>query len=143
MSRELPLGFLMFLGYRAAEDRIFAALERAGHVELTRAQGRLLAGMDEEGTRVVTLAARARISKQTAVSLLDHLERIGYVERTVDPADRRARLVRFTQRGRDVLPVARAEEERIEQEWRTMLGAQRHRELRSALDEVARWADPS
>lgn len=143
MARELPLGLLMFIGYRAAEDRVFAALERAGFDDVTRAQGRLLAGMDEEGTRVQTLAARARISKQTAVSLLDRLEAAGYVERTVDPADHRARLVRFTERAAAMLSIARAEEEQVGREWRAALGDAREHELRSALEDLSRLIDPA
>lgn len=143
MARELPLGLLMFIGYRATEDRVVAAIEAAGFDDLTRAQGRLLAGMDENGTRVVVLAERARISKQTAVSLLDRLEEAGYVERTVDPSDRRARLVRFTNKGLSVLPVARAEEERVAKEWREVLGAERENDVREALQHLVEFIDPT
>lgn len=142
MSRELPLGLLMFFGYRATEDRVFAALEQAGVHDITRAQGRLLAGMDAEGTRVVTLAERARVPKQTAVSMLDRLEEAGYVERTVDPSDRRARLVRFTDKAQRLLPLARAEEHRVGQEWRTALGPARERQLREALQVLTELLDP-
>lgn len=142
MTRELPLGLLMYYGYRATEDRVFAAMQRAGIDDITRAQGRLLAGMDDEGTRVVTLAERARISKQTAVSLLDRLEEAGYVERTVDPADRRARLVRFTDKSRRLLPLARVEEERVGKEWREALGPTRERHLREALERLTELIDP-
>jgi DNA-binding MarR family transcriptional regulator len=142
MSRELPLGLLMFVGYRATEDRIFAALERAGAHDITRAQGRLLAGMDADGTRVVTLAERARVPKQTAVSMLDRLEEAGYVERTVDPRDRRARLVRFTDKGRRLLPVVRAEEQSIDEEWSRALGPVRERRLREALQVLSDLVDP-
>ncbi|MBB1016062.1 MarR family transcriptional regulator, partial [Dietzia schimae] len=86
----------MWLGYRAAEDRIAAALAAAGFGDITRAQIRLLAGIDDdEGTRLVVLAERARIAKQTATALVDRLAAAGYVRRVSDPDDGRARLVRL------------------------------------------------
>ncbi|MEV4899820.1 MarR family transcriptional regulator [Citricoccus sp. NPDC055426] len=142
MQREIPSSLLMFLGYRAAEDRILAALAQAGFGDLTRAQGRLLAGMDDGGTRLVVLADRARIAKQTALALVDRLVAAGYVERVRDPEDGRARLVRLTDRGRDILPVARAEERLVDDEWAAHLGPRRMREMRTALQDLRTVVDP-
>ena len=72
------------------------------------------------------LAERAQIAKQTATALVDRLERAGYVERVPDPSDGRARLVRMTARAEAALPIARAEEDRIEAEWRAHLGPELH-----------------
>ena len=78
MDRQIPSSLLMFISYRAAEDRIFAAVAEAGYGDVTRAQARLLAGIDPGGTRLVVLAQRARIAKQTALSLVNALESAGY-----------------------------------------------------------------
>lgn len=142
MEREISSGWLMFIGFRAAEDRIVAALAEAGYSDVTRAQARLMAGLDLEGTRLVVLADRARIPKQTALALVNGLEAAGYVERARDPSDGRARLIRLTARGRGVWPVAVAEEARIEADWQALLGARRMRALRSALWELALSVDP-
>lgn len=143
MEREWPTSLFMFVLYRAAEDRIFDAVAQAGEGEITRAQGRLLAGLDPAGTRVVVLADRARIAKQTAVSLVDKLEAAGLVERAVDPADGRARLVRLTARGEKVLPLARVEEQRIDEDWTRVLGERRMRELRRALEDLWSATEPN
>lgn len=142
MEREIASGWLMFIGFRAAEDRILAALIEAGYADMTRAQARLLAGIDLEGTRLVVLADRSRIPKQTALALVNGLEGAGYVERVPDPSDGRARLIRLTARGRGGLPVAMAEEARIEADWQAVLGARRMRALRKALWDLALSADP-
>ncbi|MCY1138112.1 MarR family transcriptional regulator [Actinoplanes sp. Pm04-4] len=136
VDREVSSGWLMFMGFRAAEDRIVAALAAAGYADLTRAQARLLAHIDADGTRLVVLADRARIPKQTALALVNGLETAGYVERTPDPSDGRARLIRLTARGRGMLPVAIAEEERIEADWQAVLGVRRMRALRRALQKL-------
>ncbi len=142
MERRISSSLLMFISYRAAEDRILAAVAEAGFDDMTRAQARLLAGIDAPGTRLVVLAERARIAKQTALALVNGLESSGYVERGPDPSDGRARLVRLTARGHSVLPRAWAEEARIEAEWEAQLGRDRMRALREALWELALLADP-
>ena len=142
MDRELPTSLLMAIAARAASTRIFEVLQAEGFDDVTIAQSRLIAGIDEDGTRVSVLAARAQIAKQTATALVDKLERAGYVERLPDPADGRARLVRQTPRATAALPVARAEEQRIEDEWRAHLGDERMTQLREALTALREITDP-
>ena len=141
MTRELPASLLMHIASRAAADRIFSAVRDAGFPELTVAQSRLLMGVDPEGTRLSVLAERAQIAKQTATALVDKLERAGYVERAPDPSDGRARLVRLTPRAGTAIPVARAEEARIEAEWEEHLGTQRMVQLRDALTSLREITD--
>ena len=142
MERELPTSLLMFIASRAAANRVFQALHDTGFDDLTIAQSRLLMGIDPDGTRLSVLADRAQIAKQTATALVDKLEASGYVERVPDPTDGRARLVRMTARAESAIPLARAEEERIEAEWRRHLGAARMRQLRAALTALREITDP-
>ncbi|WP_307848600.1 MarR family transcriptional regulator [Microbispora oryzae] len=81
-----------------AGDGRFAALAAAGHTDITRAQGKLLQRVGEEGSPVTELAESAQVTKQTAGYLVDQVERTGYLERAPDPTDARARLVRLTNR---------------------------------------------
>ena len=97
---------LMFVAHRAAESRVHAALRASGFGDLTAAQTKLAQRLDPEGIRVTDLAERAGITKQTAGALVDELERNGYVERTADPADARARLVTLSGRGRELCAAA-------------------------------------
>jgi len=142
MSRELPTSLLMFIAHRAAENRIYRTVAAQGYDDVTIAQSRLLMGIDEAGTRVSVLADRAQIAKQTATALVDKLEAAGYVERVTDPTDGRARLVRLTARAEAALPLARAEEERVEREWEAHLGARRMQQLREALTRLREITDP-
>ena len=142
MDRELPSSLLMFIASRAAADRIYRAVHEAGFDDITIAQSRLMMGLDPEGTRLSVLAERAQIAKQTATALVDKLERAGYVQRVPDPSDGRARLVRLTPRAEAVLPIARAEEERIEAEWRAQLGPELMGRLRQALTALRDITDP-
>jgi hypothetical protein len=59
------------------------------------------------GAFVISMPCRSA-SKQAMAQLVAHLEEHGYVERVPDPHDRRAKLVRTTERGREVFAIARA-----------------------------------
>jgi DNA-binding MarR family transcriptional regulator len=83
-----------------------------------------------------------RSPNQTATALVDKLERAGYVERVPDPTDGRARLVSMTPRAEKTLPIARAEEDRIEAEWQAQLGAVNMDQPRESLTALRDITDP-
>ena len=136
------LGVAMFVAHRSLEERAHQAVVEAGATDLTPAQARVLARVGPDGTRLVDLAAQARVTKQTAGHLVDQLEKAGYVERSPDPADGRARLVRLTSRAQALVPVANAEVERVLDEWTAHLGVRRMRQLEEALLMLQEVADP-
>ena len=103
---QLNTGLLLFIPYRALENRVFAALAEAGYEDFTVAQARVAQRIGPDGTRLTDLAEAAQVTKQTAGFLVDQLERAGYVERVPDPRDARAKLVRLAERGQHVAVVA-------------------------------------
>jgi DNA-binding MarR family transcriptional regulator len=143
VAEEEPLntGVLLFIPYRAMEDRVFAALASAGF-DFTPAQARVLQRIGPDGTRLTELAAAAQVTKQTAGFLVDQLERAGYVRRTPDPTDARARLVRLADRALAARPVADAVVAEVEAEWRAHLGERRYVRLREALTRLREVTDP-
>jgi DNA-binding MarR family transcriptional regulator len=92
--------------------------------------------LDDDGTTVSVLGQRAQITKQSMAELVEHLERLGYVERVPDPSDRRAKLVRATPRGRQLYTIAREVVVEIEAEWTKRLGKAKMRQLRELLEEL-------
>ena len=68
--------------------------------------------------------------------LVAHLEAHGYVERLADPADRRAKLVRATPRGREVFAIARETVAEVEARVAERLGEEDMRRLRELLAAV-------
>ncbi|WP_235921956.1 MarR family winged helix-turn-helix transcriptional regulator [Lentzea tibetensis] len=142
MAEELTVGVLLFIPYRAMENRVFAAMAEAGYGDITVAQARLLQRIGPDGTRLTVLAEAAQVTKQTAGFLVDQLERAGYVERVPDPADGRARLVRLTGRALEGIPVADREVAKVEQEWERHIGKRRMAQLRETLTMLREITDP-
>ncbi|MER7448928.1 MarR family transcriptional regulator [Nocardia beijingensis] len=142
MAQELNVGLLMQIAFRAMEQRVLTALAESGFGDITIAQARIVAQIDAAGTRLTELAERAQITKQTAGFLVDQVERAGFVERVPDPADRRARLVCLTDRGRQVAEFANSVAGSVEREWSAHLGAEGMRHLRQALNRLREITDP-
>jgi DNA-binding MarR family transcriptional regulator len=140
--QEPNLGILLFVAYRALEQRAHDAVVAAGITDITLAQARIAARISPHGTRVTDLAEQARVAKQSAGFLVDQLEASGYVERVPDPTDRRARLVRLTARADKVVTTADAEVERVLTEWAAHVGADRLRQAYETLLDLREITDP-
>ena len=140
--QEPNLGILLFVAYRALEQRAHDALVAADIADITLAQARIAARIGPYGTRVSELAERARVTKQSAGFLVDQLEAAGYVERVPDPADRRARLVRLTARADRVVKAANTEVERVLAEWAEHVGADRLQQVYETLLDLREITDP-
>jgi len=115
-------------------DELMQRLAERGHPEVRFAHGNVLQYLDDDGTRIGVLAERAGVSKQAMAQLVTHLERHGYVERSVDPADRRAQLIRATDRGREVFALAREFMAEIDARLEQRLGPADKRRLRELLE---------
>lgn len=142
MAEELNIGLLLFIPYRAMENRVIDALHAAGF-DITTAQMKIVQRIGPDGTRLTELAEQAQVTKQTAGFLVDQLEKAGWVERVADPDDKRARLVRITERGQRTVPVANGVVAEVEAEWTAHLGQQRMTQLRRALTQLREITDPS
>ncbi|KUI30851.1 MarR family transcriptional regulator [Mycobacterium sp. IS-1742] len=142
MAETPSVTTLMFVAHRAAETRIFDALRAAGFDDLTLAQSRIGQRLRPDGIRLTDLAEEARVTKQTAGALVDQLERAGYVVRTPDPTDARARLVMLSDRGRRLCAAAASELAVVEREWRSHLGAETFDRLHEAMVSLREITDP-
>jgi DNA-binding MarR family transcriptional regulator len=73
---------------------------------------------------------------------VDQLERAGYVERTPDPRDGRARLVRVAERGAAAVQASMSVVAEVEARWTAHLGETRTVQLRQALTMLREITDP-
>jgi DNA-binding MarR family transcriptional regulator len=136
------VGVLLFVAYRAMERRVFDDLAEVGFGDVTPAQARVFQRIGPDGTRLSDLAEQAQVTKQTVGVLVDALERAGYVRRTPDPTDARARLVRVSDRGAEAVAAAAAVVAQVEAEWVARLGSGRFADLRRTLLDLRPIIDP-
>ena len=122
---EPTLGFLIHDVARLLRKRLEQRARAAG-IGLTRAQWQVLANIARgEGINQAGLAGLLDIEPITLVRLLDRLEAMGFVERRLDPRDRRQRNLFLTDQ-------AWPELERIRS-----LGAEVREEALAGLDQAS------
>jgi DNA-binding MarR family transcriptional regulator len=128
---------------RAMVDEITERMEAAGFPDSPPRHHPVFESLDPEGTRLTVLAARAGMTHQAMGELVRELEDRGLVERVEDPSDGRARLVRLTGDGRDVVRAAVREIAAIERRWaRRWKDAGLEGDLRAALEAALRDEHP-
>jgi DNA-binding MarR family transcriptional regulator len=88
------------------------------------------------GTRLTELAERAQMTPQSMGELIDTLELRGYVERIPDPADRRAKVIRYTKRGWDAHEHGAESVAAIQSSWAERLGPDKFNQLIELLREL-------
>ena len=139
---EVNTGLLLYIPYRAMENRVFAATAAAGFDDMTLARGRVFQRISPAGIRLTDLAEQAQVTKQAAGALVDELERAGYVTRRPDPTDNRARLVCIAERGRAAIEVASRVVVEVEAEWARHVGVRQMEQLRETLVKLREITDP-
>src|SRR5215212_2562492 len=133
MPRPGNTAVLLREAFLALNDLVIVRLAERGHAAVRPAHAAVFQYLDDTGTTVSTLAARAQMTKQAMAELVAHLERHGYVVRVPDPGDRRAKLVQPTATGRDVVAIA-------QEQVAAALGPDRARALRRDLETLQRAA---
>lgn len=113
---------------------VIARLNRwvSSHAELPvpTGQARLLALVGEmEDARISDLAQADHCSQPTMTVQLKRLQDVGYVERRVDPADKRAQRIKLTEAGREALIAMRAQRQSVLDPWLSTLPTDEQRTL--------------
>ena len=135
-EQSIPIGMVAARLHRATQIDCIARLNRAGYTDLRMRHLALLEGLPRDGARVTTLASQTGMTKQAMGELIDEIEANGYIERQNDPADRRARLIVFTAKGRRAYEEAFAVLGEMERDYATAVGATRYAATRSALEDL-------
>jgi DNA-binding MarR family transcriptional regulator len=139
-TRDMMIGALLRVPAQAIQRRIIAEVNAAGFDDLRVPHMAVLQYPGPDGIRPGVLAERAGMSKQAMNQLLKSLESLGYLVRSDAPEEGRARMVRFTKRGRAVYAKIVDIVREIERDWSAELGAKRFAELKELLFEV--WESP-
>ena len=119
---RLAIGQLLGRLLREFRAELFSPAGEHGYADLREPHLHIFGNVGIDGIRLTDLATRAQLSLATTSELVSDLQRLGYLERRPDPADRRAKLIFPTTRGRQALDDAGNRVAEIEQHWRDVLG---------------------
>lgn len=111
----------------------FEAAARAGYDDVNPAHLSLFRYPGLDGCRLTDIANRMQITKQSVHELIGHLETRGYLVREPDPTNRRARLVRLTDKGWALQNVIKAQALEAERQCAAILGPRRFAQIKKAL----------
>ena len=132
------IGALLRMPWDAVQQHMLDRLHESGFGDFDAAYLSVFQYPGPQDARPSELAARLRISKQALNYLLGELERLGYLERRVDPDDRRSKRIALTPRGIAAVGVIRDAVGEVEADWARQLGAERFHELRDLLLQLSR-----
>ena len=133
---RLPLPTLLTQARDIALDGLHRRLAEEGFEGIRFTHGSVFRHIDAEGTRLTTLAEHAGLTKQAIGELVTELEEHGYLERIADANDRRAKIIRLTELGRNAQSSAARILADVEEQWSLLLGADEVASLRRSLERV-------
>jgi DNA-binding MarR family transcriptional regulator len=120
---DVPIPALLRAARGAYGHAIQARLGAAGFDDLPRNGPFVLGGMANRGGAAGDLVRQLRVSKQAASQLVDVLVLRGYLDRQVDPDDRRRMTIALTERGRAAAAAVRAGVEEVDEALALRLSA--------------------
>lgn len=132
----MPLHGLLELAFKAVIEEFLGELETSEFNDIRLVHGCVFRHMKENGLRLTEIAERGNMTKQSAGEVVDDLVALGYAERVPDPDDRRAKLIRLTERGEAAQSYGFRLLAEIERRWGERYGAERIADLRATLEDV-------
>ena len=130
---------LLRTAYNALSAAIYRAVAHAAGDGLRPAHGNALEMLGiQDGVRLTDIAAQAGMAPQSMGELVEDLVAKGYLRRQEDPADRRAKRIYLTGRGRQAADAGHAANRHAEQQIQAALGPRQYQQLRRNLAAIAR-----
>jgi DNA-binding MarR family transcriptional regulator len=129
---------LLRTAYNVLSAAIYRAVAETGAGDMRPAHGNAMEMLAiQNGLRLTDIAARAGMAPQSMGELVDELVSKGYLERHEDPADRRAKRIYLTGKGRATAAASRSAVRTVEGRLSGILGAREYEQLRRHLAVIA------
>jgi DNA-binding MarR family transcriptional regulator len=130
---DVPIPALLRAARGGYTHAVRARLAAAGFEDLPRNGAYILGGIVHRGGTAGDLVRQLGVSKQAASQLIDTLVVRGYLDREVNPEDRRRVTVLVTERGRAAAAAVGAGVEAIDEELATLISPGELAALRGGL----------
>ena len=121
MLPRLDLGYLaLFLGLRVNE-LVMERMTAAGFTGVRESHGFVIQHLIQEERTITELAGRMEVTQQAASKVVAELIELGVLE-AVPGKDRRAKRIRLSKKGWQIVRLGRRERSRIDRRLRTVAG---------------------
>jgi DNA-binding MarR family transcriptional regulator len=129
---------LLRTAYNVVSAAIYRAVSQAGATDLRPAHGNAMEMLSiQDGLRLTDIAARAGMAPQSMGEIVDDLASKGYLARREDRADRRAKRIYLTQKGRETAQASRIALLEVERRISEILGTDKYQEMRRNLEVIS------
>jgi DNA-binding MarR family transcriptional regulator len=132
-TRQEHLGWLLGRADRLFAEGVTRAMNARGFAGVRLVHIALIRNVDEGGTRITEIARRAGMTKQATGQLVAEFVDLGYIRLIVDATDRRAKIARYTPKGKRLLRAIVASIEETESAVAGVIGRAELRALRTVL----------
>ncbi len=136
-----PLIALVDRANRALQADMVQTGHRRGHPELKPAHNSVFATLAEEGSHAADMAVRAGITRQSMGEVIREMVALGILEMRQDPADKRAKLVTYTDHGRWIASHGYQHLIDLEQRFADEFGEEDYEVARKVIDRIASLLD--
>ncbi len=118
------------------ERRMLRAIQEKGHTDIRPSHSILFSNLGLGAVRVTELAERAQVTQQAMGKMLKEVERLGYIERAVDPNDKRAKEIRLTKKGVNLVKDSMKAVDEVRQYYAERIGEKELDQLEADLREA-------
>ncbi len=132
-EKRASVGHLLFRAARLWNELAIGRIQRQTGIHVKLSHTAMFPHLALEGSRITDLAERMGISKQAVGKMVDEMESLGFLERIPDPEDRRAKLVRFSEKGRGGLLQGLVELQKVETDLTRHTGKREMQEIHRLL----------
>ena len=122
--------------YDSLVKNLHQKLDAEGFQEISPSHGLVFQYLEEEGSRITTLAAHAGMTKQSMSALVYQLEEFGYLKRKADADDAREVLFILTAKGQGLKTRAQQLNYEFEQKWEEILGKAQYSKFREMITKL-------
>ncbi len=139
-AKDTNIAQLFMRAFYWVDESLQNLISAKGWPAITRAQSLVFVNIGEGVTRPSDIAARIGVTRQAIHQTLNELIEMGYLRLEPDPTDRRAKVIRYTEKGARLGLDALAALKDIEAELAKRIGQGSMLNLRQAL--TAPWGSP-
>lgn len=140
--RHEHLGWLLGRADLLFAEGVTRAMHERGFTGIRLVHIALIRNVDEGGTRITDIARRAGMTKQATGQLVAEFVELGYIRLVADPADGRAKIARYTAKGKRLLVAIVASIEQTEATIAAAIGTTQLDALKTTLVSLLGNASP-